>query len=113
MNVYFASKLYRTHQCCSLIIRAGHRQWKKWATTDTDNQQPHRQPTPIVNSHTGIRQSTVTTQQPTLHNQKQLSPTDTPDKQNKHPTTHKNIKRKCERAPRKINYYNFPFISQS
>jgi hypothetical protein len=70
---------------------------KKEPTTDTDNQTANnRHPRPdnqklttTSDSDSDTRQSTVSNRQPTHYTttNKQLPPTDTPDKQNKHSTT--------------------------
>jgi hypothetical protein len=72
------------------LTRAGHQLWKKWVTTDTDDQQP----TPDNRKLT-----TLSTWQPTLDSQllyNQLPPTDTPNKQNKHLTKTEGLKQKCK-----------------
>jgi hypothetical protein len=65
-----AYKLLYTYCKC----RAGHRQRKKCATVDTDNQQPtpdNQHPSTATVDDSYIRQSTVNTRQPTADNQLQ------------------------------------------
>ena len=95
-------KMDTSLECSTRVVRAGHRQWKNWATTDTNNQLPtpdNRHPTTrnLQQSPTATpdnQQSVLHNQHPTTRN-KQLAPTDTLYKQNINPTSDQ-VKQKCE-----------------
>ncbi len=72
--------------------RAGHQQWKNWATTDTTNNSHH----PTIDTPTSRNQKepptkTPDSQQSALDNQDQTTTTNTRKKHNKHPTTNKGV----------------------